>query len=172
MTKEIFSQNLDNSLGLLLELTRQNCFNELSQSFKFLVQPSGTDFHDGLDEFEKKNLINLNRYADKRLTKDQVIDLLVHDNKVPLWINTTVYQSKKDLTIIHLFCSRRLRTDNELFHQIVIYPPFSTLVPFPPDPLRKDINGKFDINWKKQLDDRQNSWSIFAKFKRFFRSSR
>jgi hypothetical protein len=86
---------------------------------------------------------------------DQAIDLLYHDNKVPLWINTTVHESKNDFTVIHLFCSRRLRSEEELFYKTVKYPPFNVLVPILPDPLRKDIDGKFDINWKKKLDDRQ-----------------
>jgi hypothetical protein len=149
MDSSKFRQHFDNSLKLLLDITRQHCYNDLSKDFKFIIQPSGTDFHDGLDDYEKKNLINLNRFGDRLLTAEQVIALLCHNNKVPLWINTTVYESKKDLTVIHLFCSRRLRHDNELFHQAVKYPPFNVLVSLPPDPLRKEINGKFDINWKK-----------------------
>ena len=160
-----FRQHLDNSLKLLLDIARQYCYNDFSETFKFIIQPSGTDFHDGLNDFEKRKLTILNRYADKILTFDQVIDLLYHDNKVPLWINTTVYESKKGLTVIHLLCSRRLRHDNELFYGAVKYPPFNVLVQLPPDSLRKDINGKFDINWKKELDDRQKPKSIFRKIK-------
>jgi hypothetical protein len=161
-----FKEHLDNSLKLLLDITRQHCYNNFSENFSFIIEPSGREFHEGLSAFEKKNLIKLNRYADKLLTVDQVVDLLCHDNKVPLWINTTVYESKEKLTVIHLFCSRRLRHDNELFYNAVKYPPFNTLVPLPPDPLRKDINGKFDINWKKQLDDIQKPKSFLTRIKR------
>jgi hypothetical protein len=161
-----FRQHLDNSLKLLLDITRQHCYNDLPENFKFTVEPSGRDFHDGLNDFEKRNLITLNKYADKLLTVDQVVDLLCHDNKVPLWINISVYESKKDLTVIHLFCSRRLRHDNELFYKAVKYPPFNAGVAIPPDSLRKDIDGKFDINWKKQLDDVGKSKSILTRIKR------
>lgn len=159
-----FKLNLDNALKLLLDITRQHCYNNFSENFNFIIEPSGREFHDGLTDLEKQNLIKLNRLTNKPLTVDQVIASLCHDNKVPLWINTTVYESKKDLTIIHLFCSRRLRDDNELFYKAVKYPPFNTFVPLPPDSLRKEIDGKFDINWKKQFDDKQKP-NFFSRIK-------
>lgn len=163
-----FRNHFDNALKLLLDITREHCYNDISDDFKFIIQPSGTDFHNGLNEYEKKNLTVLNRHKDKLLTAEQVITLLYHDDKVPLWINTTVYESKNDLTVIHLFCSRRLRHNNELFHRAVKYPPFNILVPLPPDSLRKEINGKFDINWKKQLDDHKKPKNILKRIKQFF----
>jgi hypothetical protein len=165
MNISLFKENLDKSLKLLVDITSQNCYNNISENFKFIIQPSGQDFHNGLNDYEKNNLVHLNKFLEKHLTLDQAISLLYHDNKVPLWINTTVYECKSDLTIIHLFCSRRLRSDEDLFYQAVKYPPFNVLVPLPPDPLRKDIDGKFDINWKKKLDDRQKSKSIFKRIK-------
>jgi hypothetical protein len=162
-----FKHHLDLSLKLLLDITRQHCYNDISETFKFLIQPSGIDFHNGLNEFEKKNLTILNCHAGKLLTFDQVVNLLSHNNSVPLWINTTVYESKKNLTVIHLLCSRRLRYDVDLNYQTVKYPPFHILVPLPPDSLRKDINGKFDINWKKELTDRHKPANILSKLKRF-----
>jgi hypothetical protein len=167
-----FKQHLENSLKLLLDITRLNCYNKISENFSFIIEPSGREFHDGLTDFEKKNLVSLNKYANKLLTADQVVDLLCHNDEVPLWINTTVYESKEDLTVIHLFCSRRLRHDNELFHQAVKYPPFNVLVWVPPDPLKKEIDGKFDINWKKQLDDIQKPKGILARIKRLLINSK
>lgn len=165
-----FKQHLDNSLKLLLDITRQHCYNDISENFSFIIEPSGRDFHDGLNDFEKDNLIVLNKYADNHLTADQVINLLCHDGKVPLWINTTVYESKHNLSVIRLLCSRRLRHDNELFYAAVKYPPFNVLVPHPPDLLQKDING--NINWKKQLDDRQKSKNIFIRIRRLLKGAK
>lgn len=167
MDKSTFKQRLENSLELLLDITSQYCYNEFSHNYKFLVEPSGRDFHDGLNDYEKKNLLILNRLQDRLLTAEQVIDLLYHDNKVPLWINTTVYESKKNLTVFHLFCSRRLRHNDDLFHQAVKYPPFNVFVPLPPDPLRKEIGDKFDINWKKEFDQ-QNQKSILKRIQKYF----
>ena len=169
MDSSKFRQHLDNSLKLLLDITKQYCYNNIAETFMFIIQPSGTDFHDGLNDFEKKNLIALNRHAGKLLTVDQVISFLCHDNRVPLWINTSVYESKPNLTVVHLLCSRRLRPDTELFYQAVKYPPFDVGVPLPPDHLRKDINGKFDINWKKRFEDKQKSKNIFKRIKQFLK---
>jgi hypothetical protein len=167
-----FKEHLDDSLKLLLDISQQHCYNDISENFSFIIEPSGRDFHDGLNNFEKDNLVVLNKYADKLLTDDQVVSLLCHDGKVPLWINMTIYESKNNLTVIHLFCSRRLRHDNELFYAAVKYPPFNVMVPLPPEPLWKDINGKFDINWKKQLDDRQKPKSIFMRIKRLLTNTK
>jgi hypothetical protein len=163
-----FKNHLDDALKLLVEITKQYCYNNIAETFVFIIQPSGTDFHDGLNDFEKTNLAILNRYVNKHLSFDKVISLLHHDNKVPLWIDTTVYESKKDLTVIHLFCSRRLRADNELNYSAVKYPPFNISVPVPSDFLQKDIDGKYDINWKKKLDRKQTSGNIFVRLKRLF----
>lgn len=167
-----FKSHLDNSIQLLLELTQEYCYNDLSENFSFLIEPSGRDFHNGLTTFEKEHLITLNRFANRLLTSDEVLGLLYCDNKVPLWINMTIYESRKNKTVIHLFCSRRLRHDNELFYKAVKYPPFNVLVPLPPDPLRKDIDGKFDINWKKKLDEKRSPKSILKKIKELFARSK
>jgi hypothetical protein len=167
MELSIFKQNLEHSLTLLLNITRQECYNDIAENFKFIIEPSGKEFHDGLNSYEKQNLLKLNQYRGRVLVVGQILDLLCHDNKVPLWINATVYETKENLTVIHLLCSRRLRHNGELFHQAVQYPPFNVLVPLPPDSLRKGIDNKFDINWKKQLDDKQKPRTILTKFKQF-----
>ena len=166
--KDQFRQHLDNSLKLLIDITRQHCYNIIIDNFKFIIQPSGTDAHSGLDDFEKKNLTSLNQHTDNKLTADKVIELLCHDKKVPLWINMTIYESRPDLTIVHLLCSRRLRNDTQLFYKAVKHPPFNVLVSLPPDSLKKMKADKFDINWKKQFDDRQKSKSILTKLKKLF----
>jgi hypothetical protein len=166
----IFKLHLDNSIKLLLDITSQNCHNNLATIYKFTIQPSGKDFHAGLNDFEKKNLAVLNRYSEKFLTIDQTVDLLCHDGKVPLWINMTVYESKPTLTVISLLCSRRLRDDADLYYNAVQFPPFNILVPVPPDSQRKDISGKFDVNWQKQLDEQQKPENFLIKIKRFFTS--
>lgn len=161
-----FIQHFDNSLKLLLDITRRHCYNDISETSKFVVKPSGTDFQDGHNESDKKYLTNLNRNIDKLLTFDQTIDLLYYDNKVSSWINMEVYEAKKNLTIVHLLCSRRLRHDTELNYKADKFPPFHVLVPLPPDFLRKDIDGKFDINWQKLRDNKQKN--IWTKIKHLF----
>jgi hypothetical protein len=60
-----FRNHLDKSLELLLEITRELCYNEISEKYYFIIEPGGRAFHDGLNEFEKNNLIILNKFAGK-----------------------------------------------------------------------------------------------------------
>jgi len=168
MDKLKFKQHFENSLEQLVDLTKQYCYNDLVEDLGFIIEPSGTDIHNDLDDFEKKNVTTLLQFKDKLLTVNQVVALLSLDGKVPLWINMTVYESRSDLTVIHLLCSRRLRMDNQLFYNAVKFPPFNVLVAMPPDPLRQNIQGKFDVNWKKRFDNKQKPKSLWTKLKRLW----
>lgn len=168
MSPDTFQLHLRSALSLLTEFTGQFCYNTLAKNYAFIIQPSGKGVHEGMDEFEKQNLIRLNRYAGKQLSEKKVIALLCHDDKVPLWINMTVYESKRSLTVIHLMFSRRLRHYDQLNHLTDKYPPFHPLVPMPPEGFSRDINGKFDINWKKQSDYKQALNRFWAKLREWY----
>jgi hypothetical protein len=161
--------HLDQSLKVLMDLTRQLCYNDLAEPFAFVIQPSGTDSHSGLNELEKKHLTVLKRQANKLLTADEVVEILCHDNKVPLWINTTIFESRPDLTVVHLLCSRRLRTCDQLYNRAVKYPPFHLLAPIPGYIAVQDAKEKFDINWKKQLNDDRKPRSVWSRLKQLVR---
>jgi hypothetical protein len=133
-----------------------------------MIEPSGSKPHNGMDKVEIKHLVSLNRSAGKLLNEDEVVTLLCHNNKVPHWINTTIYESKPGLTVVHLLCSRDLRQDNELYHKSVPYPPFNIQVPMPHLPW-EEKNEKFDINWKKDLDNKTKTDSLLIKVKKWFR---
>ncbi len=98
------------------------------------------------------------------MTADQIVDLFHHDNQVPVWVDTTIYEAGQDVTIIDLFCSRRLRDDDELYHQGQIMP-FHLQVATPPDHLKVEKNGKFDVNWKKRLDDKRKPKTLLTRLK-------
>jgi hypothetical protein len=164
MEKAKFRQHLENSLPMLFDLTKQHCFNSLAENCKFIIQPSGTDFHNDLIDSERQALRKLLQKSSQIFNTDQVIDLLCCDSKVPLWINTTIYESKPNLTIIHLLCSRRRRHESDLYHKAVKYPPFHVIVPIPPDAWQNDLSEKFDINWKKQQDDARKPTNFLMKW--------
>ena len=172
MNTSKFKQHLESSLELLLKETQQICYNSLSQNFKFIIEPSGREFYEGLDKFEARNLVILNSFSGKHLTSKEAIDLLCHDNRVPLWINMTIYESKQNLTIVHLLCSRRMRNDRELYYQAVKYPPFNVLIPIPPDSIKRDSDGQVDISWKKQSDEALKSKNILSTIKRLILGSK
>jgi len=176
MEREKFIEHFKKSIELLVDFTKQYCYNDFVENYSFFVKPSGSDFHDGLNKFEKRNLKTLNHYAGKVLPFDKVVELLHRENQVPLWINMSIYESNSNATIFELLCSRRLRQDEDLFYKAVKYPPFNTLVPTPPEiALNSDltecgVREKFDVNWRKISNDKQKHINIFGKLKRIFKN--
>jgi hypothetical protein len=128
-----------------LEITY--CTNTLARNCQFLVGTATPDAHKGMDLLEVGQLVRLNNHNGKYLTAQQVVDLLWVKDKVPLYINMEVHESRPNLTLVYLLCSRRLRSEEHLYHQIDTYPPFHILVPLPPGYQK---GAKFDINFQKQ----------------------
>lgn len=171
MDKITFRQHIDEATKLLVDFTKTLCFNDIADNYKYRITPSARTVDkddDHLNEYEIAVLKIWNTHENKILTTDQIVDLLHHNNTVPVWIDATIYEARKDLTVIDLFCSRRLRNDNELYHQGKIMP-FHLQVSTPPDQLKIEKDGKFDVNWKKRLDDKKNSRSLLTKFKELLR---
>jgi hypothetical protein len=149
MDKDIFSRHLDEATKMLVELTKQYCFNDLSDQYRYVLTPNFRTVDPNDEHLSKQEIALLqkwNKQENKLLTTEQVVYLLHHDNMVPLWINMTIYEAREHLTIIDLFCSRRLRAEQDLMHKPVV-PPFHMLVPMPPD---YEEGVRFDINWKKE----------------------
>lgn len=168
MDKVTFREHLDRATIMLAEFTKTLCYNDIAENYKYRITPNTTTVNkddEHLTEGEITVLNIWNKYKNETMTADRIVDLLHHDNKVPVWINTTIYEARLDLTIIDLFCSRRLRDDNELYHQGQIMP-FHLQVPIPPDQLKIEKNVKFDLNWKKRVDDKKNPKSMLIKIKR------
>jgi len=148
----MFRQQLDTATKQVIEFTRQVCINELVSNYKYILVPNVRTYDEHLNSKEHKILVLWNKYANILLTADEVVDLLVYDNKVPLWINISILESREKTTIIELLCSRRLRDDEELYHKEEV-PPFHILgPPIPPEiATNKNESGKiskYDLNWK------------------------
>ncbi|MBS1654847.1 MAG: hypothetical protein JSU05_08385 [Bacteroidetes bacterium] len=171
MDKVTFRQHLHEATKALVDFTKTLCYNDLADNYKYRITPNSrtVDKKDNhLTESEIAVLHIWNKYENKILTADQIVDLLHHDNRVPVWIDTTIYEARHNLTVIDLFCSRRLRDDNELYHQGQIMP-FHLLVPIPPDHQKNTQDCTFDINWKKRLDDKKKSKTLLTQFKTLLR---
>lgn len=167
MDKITFRQHLDKATTAVADFTRQLCYNYIVDNYQYRITPNSRTHgkgHEYLTEKEIGVLNAWNEYEHKTLTAEQIVNLFHHDNQVPAWIDITVYEAGKRLTIIDLYCSRRLRDDNELYHQGPLMP-FHLLVAIPPDHLRIEKNGKFDVNWKakKLLDGQSNLMRLFRK---------
>ena len=145
MTKDTFRNNFKGAVHSLIRLTESLCLNTLSLNYRFKVRPNArnTALHLGREEvvFHNRVLMHDERY----LNEDEVVDVLWTNNKVPLWINTSVSESSNEWTTIDLMTSRRLRTEAELNRISNQFPPFHILVPMPPN----WVDGvKFDVNWR------------------------
>lgn len=167
MDKVTFRQHLDQTTTMLVDFTKTLCYNDIAENYKYRITPNSRTVDkddDHLTDIEISVLNIWNKHENSFLTADQIVDLFNHDNKVPVWIDTTIYEAGQDFTIIDLFCSRRLRDDNELYHQGQIMP-FHLQVATPPDHLKLQKNGKFDVNWKKRLDENGKSKTLLTRLK-------
>jgi hypothetical protein len=167
MDKSIFRQHLNEATKLLVDFTKTLCFNNIADNYKYRIIPNSREVDKKDTHLTKSEIAILNiwnQYGNSILTADKVVDLFHHDNKVPVWINITIYEAKQGITIIDLFCSRRFRDDNELYHQGPIMP-FHLLVAMPPDQLKVENDSKFDVNWKKYLDDKRKPKTLLTRLR-------
>jgi hypothetical protein len=169
MIKTKFTQHLNGASISLIDFTKTYCFNEFSDNFQYIISESGgTDIQNMGHLSEKEIAVSATwrTFKGKVMTANQIVELLHHDNKVPLWIDISVYESRSDSTVIQMFCSRRLREEKELMHPGL--PPFHLQVAMPPDQLKVEVDGKFDVNWKKNLDTSLLTKNIWTKLKELF----
>ncbi len=155
MEKEKFRLHLDKATKALIDFTKSLCYNEFAANYRYITEPCSRtiapeDKH--LDMKEHAVLADWNTYRDELLTAGKVIELLHHNNRVPVYIDMYVYETKPSLTVIKLNCSRRLREEKDLMHPG--FPPFHLQVATPIDSLKIEKDGKFDVNWKKRWDDK------------------
>lgn len=161
MDKVKFKHHLNEATKLLFEFTKTICYNDLHDNCRYLITPNSRTADEHLSEKEIVILKTWNQYEGELLTANQIIDLLHHNNKVPVWIDMTIYEARPDVTVIDLFCSRRLRDETELMHPGV--PPFHVQVSIPPENLKTEIKGRFDVNWKKKHDENQKPKGILKR---------
>ena len=156
MVKEKLKDNIDGALVSLINLTRGLCYNELTENYKYSIKPNQemVDSHLDTDEisFHKRILA----IKDRQLDKNETLNLLWFDNKVPLWINISVMQSTESTTMIELLTSRRLRGESDLNHKADKFPPFHIAVPLPPG--LKD-GEKFNTNWRIEKK-KKGFWAV------------
>jgi len=145
MEKEKFLDHLNRSSEFLIDFTKEKVVNSLSKNLKYVIKVNEYSDSPHLTNYERGILSKLKSYRNIILTKDDVVGLLWNDNKVPLWINSSVIKTSPEETIIELTISRRLRSEEDLNYKADIYAPFHPLIPLPPN-LENDQ--KFDINWK------------------------
>jgi hypothetical protein len=155
MTKDKFKDNLNDAIDSLIGLTSTLCSNSFSSKYRFIVKPNIATVDSHLDQDEILFHSQIVTYKSKYLTDKEVIDLLWTNNKVPLWINTSVWEATDSWTTVELLTSRRLRTENELNKIADQFPPFHIQVPLPVDRVEGE---KFDVNWRTRKLKKKGLW--------------
>jgi hypothetical protein len=166
MNKETFIQNFKLVLVHLQSHTAELCFNEFSANYKFIIEPSERTISDHLTKTENGYLKTWNKLTNKQISFEQAIELFYRDGKAPKWADCTIYHSSKDVTVVHIFFSREFVTEEEVYYLDLGTGPFKAMVALPPDHLKITKGDKFDVNWKKYLDDNRRD-NIFKRIKRF-----
>jgi hypothetical protein len=109
---------------------------------------------------EKDYLKIWNRLENKQITFDKVVDLFYKDGKTPKWADCHVYYSTRDVTVVKIFFSRQFRDEKETYYMDKGTGPFKAVVTLPVG--YSDNGPKFDVNWRKNRDDRKNRnvWTL------------
>lgn len=159
MEKNRFVNQLKEATEATINFTSNYCSNNLSRDCEYLIVPSDRNTSGHLDAMELEVLKRWNVYENKALSFEKTINLLCHNNRVPLWINISVFESISKKTRIELLCSRRLREEKELMYQQEI-PPFHIQASFPFTYYDEVVGAKFDVNWRHRRVKR----NIFGAF--------
>jgi hypothetical protein len=167
MDKETFKNNFRLMLNQLDDLTRQLCFNELATNYKFILEPSDRKTSDHLTATENDYLKIWNRLENQQLSFDKVVDLFYKNGNTPKWADCSIYYSTRDVTVVKIFFSRQFRDEKETYYLDRGTGPFKASVTLPFD--YSESGKKFDVNWKKNLDDRKRK-SIWTKIKQLIKS--
>ncbi|MBA7553261.1 hypothetical protein ES705_45851 [subsurface metagenome] len=165
MDKQIFENRLKEAGESAVSLARDSVINELSDNLIFKILPNNLDLSEHLTNFEKRNLIERKKEINRTFTTKEVVDRLLIDNKVPVWINCSLIKSSIKVSTVELLISRRFRDDKELYHQEDRFPPFKVALQIPPY-LSIASGQKFDINWKfRRLQTAYKIWKSRKKIK-------
>ena len=148
------------------ELTRQLCVNDLATNYRFILEPSDRAISDHLTTIEKDYLKTWNKLVDKQITFDQVVDLFFKDGRTPKWADCNVYYSTKDLTVVKIVFSRQFKDEKDIYYLDRGTGPFKAVVTTPH--YYSENGDKFDVNWKKNLDDRKHK-GLWTKVKRLIK---
>ncbi|WP_431213849.1 hypothetical protein ACQ86N_02815 [Puia sp. P3] len=140
MDKTAFLQRLTADSKLTVDLTKSFCMNQFPDTHLYTIVPNSwmIDLNDEhLTKDEIFNLQSWRLHKGRALAANDVAELMIHDYKIPAWMNLSVWKITKDHTIFEIFCSRRLREEPpEVFHIQVALPPY----------YEKGV--QFDVNWR------------------------
>jgi hypothetical protein len=141
---------LEEAAKAAIEFARNQVTNKLLAQYKFVIAPDGDDAREGLSEEENKRLVTRIKEKDTVFTIEEAVNRLWSRERVPVFIDISVHESRKDFTLIHLLTDGRLRKeDKDLYYTQGPMPPFHVCLRLPPYQDFDSIE-KFDVNWHKK----------------------
>ncbi|MDA3615700.1 hypothetical protein [Polluticaenibacter yanchengensis] len=167
MDRETFIEHFKLLLVHLKDWTNENCFNEISDNYRFVIEPCESRERDYFTERENSLIETWNNLKNIQLSFDTVVALFYRDNTTPKWVDCTVYYSSNQVTVVHMLFSCEFRDESEIYYLDRGTGPFKAQVAIPPGN-RKIVKGnKFDVNWRKHWDDEKATNDFISKLKRF-----
>lgn len=166
MTKEIFIQNFKLLLVHLKDITEELCSNQLSENYKFILEPSQRNVSTHLSEIENSYLEVWNKLENAEISFYEVVDLFYRNGTTPKWADCYVYLSTSDKTVVKIFFSRQFKEDAEIYYLERGTAPFKAVVNTPFKSI-ENPGEKFDMNWKYKLE-RNKSQNIFTKLRKLW----
>lgn len=146
MDRNTFLHNLEKASIQVVELTKTYCYNDFVSEHRYIIRPSSPSTAEFLTPVERETIEFCERFHNSHLLASQVVSMLWKDGEVPQYIDICVAQANKEYTLLELFCSGRLCEDEKLYNQSP-WLPFHLQVIMPPEWLKIERNGKFDVNW-------------------------
>lgn len=167
MTKEKFIGNFKLLLIHLREITERFCFNEISENYKFILEPNDRNIREYLSEEENDYLKTWKKIHNKELSFDQVVAFFYVNGKTPKWADCNIYLTNSEKTIVKIHFSREFKEENEIYYTERGTGPFKAVVV---TLTQNETNSeeKFDVNWKAN-HNKQKTESIVKKIIKIFK---
>lgn len=166
MNRQQFEFNIEHATNVTCSFARQQSYSYIPANCRYIIKSN-------LVESESLNQTPLSRVLkvdNKTLTKDEVVDLLFRDTKLPQWIDMSVYSASKRVTIIELLVSENWVTDERLYSSSIM--PFRTKFALPNHSRYFDKNKKVDINWRLKMDRLAKFLTLLNYFRSLFYSNK
>lgn len=114
MTKEEFNILLSECSKKAIDFASKYVSNDMPFKFKYDVRLNVSNDNPNLTQFDIYPEDNNKTYS--AISHNEVVDILVRKNKVPVWIDIFVDSTKKDCTLIKIWCSGRFSDDSSHYY--------------------------------------------------------
>ncbi len=166
MTKEKLTENFTLLLVHLRDVTEKFCFNNISENYTFIIEPSERNISQHLTEEENSYIKTWNKLKNKEITFEQVIDLFYKNGRTPKWADCHIYSSNSEKTVVKIYFSRQFKEEIEIYYLESGTGPFKAVVNTSSENSTDSI-GKFDVNWKAKLENKKPE-NLLSKIKMMF----